>query len=836
MSKKQSKAARKRAQETAARRPAPQPPEEKTSVVDIPVASPAAHITPRTQPIMTATFNRKTLLWCLLPAVLLFLILSFQGGGDDRVIAIVTAAFLIVASIGKSPISNIRNRLSIPVLGVCAYLLLNATASLYSAYGSFASAEFGKILGAFCIFAILVFRLKLGYGRWVAATLSTITALFSLLSIDASSLKLFSGFYFQIMDSLGCTYGSLGTGYEEGVRITGIFGNPNILAGILAFGIFLGLYLVMTSKGGKDLLGNCLVLEINALGFLLAFSMGAIGMFIVSVLIYLAVESRDHRLPLLVLMIETALLGVIAAFPAYIGLGTEGASAWLPVLAGPVGGVLLWLLHVKVGIRLGEALKQHPKVALGAVLGIMLLLAAYVILAFQVAGPYQLQAGDTLRRSVYPSGGEYRLEGDWSGNVSVTVESQNSAQTIMHTSTILYQGDLSEAVFTVPDDSKVVYLNFTSPEGAELNQISLSDGERVKLGYKLLPGFAANRIQGLWANQNAIQRTEFFRDGLRIWQKSPIIGNGLGCVEGLVTSVQQFFYESRYVHNHYIQLLAEMGIPGLICFLFIIGSAAVTLLKRRREGGDPLLAALSACLAMMSLHAAVEAVWSISAYQTIALSILALLCIYFSHPVAKLTAKGAAWVFTLLVWIVSAVFACLLGGNVSAEEEYAQVKAGTRQQTPYTMTQLAQKDHYNWAQYKLDMAVNACDSEVPEFAETAARYANQVRQLGIYTIDYSLASYFYSTLEQWDQFFAVTREGILQAASRQECWQELFHLYESFFPGEDSENASWYAQQVLLLYDMLQEFNEGRMQQIVLDEGSTVFIQYMQQIAMMEKS
>ena len=44
------------------------------------------------------------------------------------------------------------------------------------------------------------------------------------------------------------------------------------------------------------------------------------------------------------------------------------------------------------------------------------------------------------------------------------------------------------------------------------------------------------------------------------------------------------------------------------------------------------------------------------------------------------------------------------------------------------MTELANMDRYNWAQYKLDMAVNAADSEVPEFAQTAALLEEQIAQ------------------------------------------------------------------------------------------------------------
>ena len=386
----------------------------------------------------------------------------------------------------------------------------------------------------------------------------------------------------------------------------------------------------------------------------------------------------------------------------------------------------------------------------------------------------------------------------------------------------------------MPEDSTVVYLDLSAQDGAALERLSLSGGPSVKLGYRLLPGFAANRLQGLWANQNAIQRTEFFRDGLRIYAQSPVIGNGLGSVEGLVTSVQSFYYESKYVHNHYIQVLAEMGIPGLLAFLAILGSAAVTLWKRRREGEeDALLPALCACLAMAALHAAAEAVWSLGQYQTMALLVLSMIAVCFGRPVTRLTSKTAALASSALLCLFSAVFAWLLYGNLTAERAYAEIQAGTRIQDAYSMTNLARRDRYGWAQYKLDMAVNAASSPVEEFAQTAASYAQDCRKLRVHSINFSLERYVYLPQGRYEELFTASREGIPQKASVSRTWQEEFSLYEEALRSDPEgvlDDIQWFADQVLQTEQMMHDYNADRMEPVTLTGDNLAFLERIQAV------
>ncbi len=400
---------------------------------------------------------------------------------------------------------------------------------------------------------------------------------------------------------------------------------------------------------------------------LLAFSLGGMAAFAAAVVLYLLLTPGEKRFSLLVTLAETALLALALAFAVLPFLGRAGLVGLWPLLAGPAGGVALW------GLQRVFRPAGRGRTAAAVTAGVVLAALAYVLLGYNWTGGVALDPGETLRRSVYPSGGSYQVAAQWDGGpVHVTVESQNTRQTVMHTSETLYQGPLEEADFAVPEDSRVVYFNFTAPQGARLERLTLSDGQKVPLGYPLFPSFVANRIQGLWANQNAIQRLEFFRDGLKIFARSPLIGSGLGCVEELVTAVQDFYYESMYVHNHYIQVMAEMGLLGLGAFVAMLALAALALWKgRRQEEVDPLLPALGACLAMMALHAGVEAVWSFSFYQLICLLLLGAICVRFARPVEKLAGKRAGRVAGLALCALALVGGGLMGGHVVAAKQYA---------------------------------------------------------------------------------------------------------------------------------------------------------------------
>lgn len=731
--------------------------------------------------------------------------------------ALILAALLLALP----RLSTLRERCSLPLLVLALVAVMDGVSTFYSVSGKFALSEFLKVVCALCLTLILLAAVPgegAQPGRRIASVLAGFSALAGLVSIDLISTRFLSDLVLSLLSPLTPDYLNL-SGLEAGVRMTSVFANPNVFAGVAGLGTLLSLGLVLSASSRRERCACAVCLYLNALSFLLAFSMGASATIALAFLAYLILERKERRARLLILMVETLLLTVAsAALVSLSSLDPWTGPRPIPLLCALLGAAALCAADCSLGQKLAQRLDGHSRGVLFLTAGVIAAGVVFVLLALRLTGPAQLQAGEGLRRSAYPEPGTYTLSVRADAPLSVQVESQNQQQTMMHTNTVLYQGEADGAVFTVPEDSLVVYFNFSSGQAVQIEgadyQGETGSGS-IPLHYKLLPGFIANRLQGLLANQNAIQRVVFFADGLKLFRRSPVIGLGLGAFENGIMSVQSFFYETKYAHNHYIQVLAETGIVGLLLFLALLAvSAAAVWRTFRREDAHPLVPALGAALVFMAGHAGVEVVFSSYPYLPIAFGTFALigLCCPGAFPLPK-KIRSIRTAALLGACALLAAFGVLLGMNMYA---YHMV---TQSATLGSLSFAARIDKYEWADYMLSYVIGAMDNDVDGAVRAQADgYAARLARVDSNTIPIYLAEYYLRTyrpqlgLEMAEKYVDYT-------SSRAETWQKAFDLLEIF-----EEDTDLYRAGVVRIAGMLETWNAENMGSIQLSEASEAFI------------
>ena len=748
--------------------------------------------------------------------LLFFLVMCLSSVSTAKGIALVAALCGIAALIFRH--KQVAARLSVPFLALSLWVIMNGISTLYATSGKFALRAFVVVLTSFCCVILLLAFAKgkdRQLGRGFATALEGAAAVAGLVSIDLLSTRLVSTVALGLLRLFTQDYTQL-TGVEAGVRMTSIFGNPNVFAGCMGIGVFLALGLAGTSQQRGHRRFHLVCLYINALSFFLAFSMGASGVIVVAFLVYLLLERKSARGAALVLMVETLILVAAAGFL----ISATSLVEWtgfqpVPLACVIVGAALLCVVDQFVGQRLGKVLESRTRVVLVLIGVVVVLLAAFAVVAMQLTGSASLESGESLRRAAYPQPGSYTLSVTADNPVNVTLESQNQEDTMMHTSTVIYSGPADGAVVEVPADSIVVYANFSAETAVTLERVALEgSGSAVEfpLGYKLLPEFIANRMQGLWANQNAIQRVVFFEDGMKLFGRSPIFGSGMGAFENGIVSVQSFYYETKYAHNHYIESLVETGVVGLVLFVGVLVTDLIAVIKSRRkpeEESNPLTSALGGALVFMAGYAAVEVVFSSYAYLPFAFGVFGLiaLCCGQTMPLSFVkegVRKAVSWVLAALLL----AYAVLLGCNLYAKSLV------NRQGSFESLEQAAALDKFEWADYALSYVLSSMQVEAPteEIQFKAAQYAQKLQKVDSNTIPLYLAQYYF---EQGDntQAFAMLNQYTDYVAADPETWQQSFNLIMQYY-----QEDPVYLEGVKALYQKMQDWNAEHMGTLILSD------------------
>lgn len=766
----------------------------------------------------------RAALFCLA----LFVVMTVQTG---QLTVLLMAGALLVC-VGRGPLRRFRERFCVPVLGLWAYALMNGLAAIYTPFGESAAPEFYKLAASFSLAAVLLARFDARHVRRLLWGFAAVSALLGLICLDtAGDGALFRAFNGAI-EWAGGSYAHIpqdGSG-----RVIGIYNDANVSASILALGTLVSLYLAHTGKGRWSRLPACFLLGISAQVFFLSMSRGAILCFGLSLLVWLAAEGKERRLRLFFLMFVSA--AVTVGFSVVI-MPMIGHETLLPLALTVVSGVVVFPLDLLLAGRLAGLLEGRGKAVAAVLLGLAVLCGAYAFAGFHVLGPYTFGMGMeySLRRAVSLPAGTYSFSGDWDqvqeGAVAAYVYTRTREEALMGRESVLMNESLSTGSFTIEEPAKI-HITFHGPEGAQLRRAALTDGDRefeVPLVYKLLPAVLMSRLHdGLLDHSSFLVRVQYMKDSWKVFLTSPIYGHGLGATEGLYTSVQPFFYESLYVHNHLLQSMTDMGLLGLAALLCVVGGSLWLILRRLREARDPLAAVLLACWAMMNVHSLMEINFSIRAFQCTAWLLLLLPVLLWGRPLGtrERVVKLGGWLLAVCLWAWLAVFGALLESHRAVLRETAEFSTDSVTEFLDALRDFTRRDVFDHESYQLEYVATVATVNDSHYNKERLEYVKEMRKSGTYTACSGLARYYYLPRMEFEELFACSREGIAQEASTNDAWNLQLNFYrEEVLPAAGTAYMDEFVGGVLALDEQLRTWSEGRLEEIVLSEENAIFLE-----------
>jgi len=778
--------------------------------------------------------------WFGIIVTLVLIFMLTLAGSSDNIIekwtGLISAIIIIFLLFTSKRTAVFKNNITPLFFSVTAYIIWGGISTFYAASGKFAIFEFSKLLVALCVYLFVLFYTnsnESGFKR-ISYIFSTIGCFFGIISIDAASTGILSGIFKSFFGLFTEAFQQNGV-FEQGIRITSIIGNPNIYSGFMAIAVLLSLYLVIHASDKRNSMIATSLLAVNALSYLLAFSMGSLFMFLLACLIMLGMTEKGNRISLFLLMSETAVLAFIFAFISMTGLGKAGFISLTPILALVLNAFCLYHLDARLRSNLNKKMDVNAKLLLRTALVIVIVVIGYTIAAFQISSDLTMNANESVMRAIYIPGGDYNLETESSSPIILSIESQNQYDLMRRTSTLLYSGSNDQPVtFTVPNDAKIVKVTLiSSTDKIKIFKAIYSgaaDGT-IHLKYPLLPGIIANRVQDLFANENLVQRTIFFNDGMKLFSKSPVMGRGLGGFENGIYSVQDFFYETKYAHNHYIQVLSDLGIIGFILYISILVFSIVSIIKSRIKSRSLYaVPVLAACTFQIFGQAIVDAIWSSGIFLGFSAAVLALINIFCTEPIKfkeSFNKNAVRIAQKTVIAVFSGIFILLLSSNLYAQ---AQAKDGVKNFGEIERYILMDRFEYN--DYKLSYLINASQSDDPEVQKKAEAYANDLVKVESNSLAPYIVAYNFETYLDFDAFEAA-KKGIANTKSYPNAWIRMFDTFEEYIDpvgahmddaAERLKGPKYYIDSVLDLYDALLERNNNSLDDIMLTPYNNAFI------------
>lgn len=725
---------------------------------------------------------------------------------------------------------------NLPSLLLLGYAAFSWVTIFWAMSGKFHLREWSKILIAVFFFLLVAMHKKFdgAFARRVMGAIAGISALYALLSVEAVSTGLTKTLLARLpaLDAEKIVF--------QNSRLNGIFGNANIEASIYAIGIFCAIALMCGAEKKWQRALWAAAAAVDALAFLLVFSMGAMACFAAAVVVYLIFAGKG-RVAALLRMLEAAVPAFLCGFAAFALLGGGRVGLVLPVLL--ANAAVAAVLELTVMEKLSCALERHQRAAFGVLIGAVLCVAVYAVAALYVTGPYTF--GMAIDRSARLSAGEHTITVEADGEVWLSIFSRNRLELLNVTQTGIYDGSAEGTVyFTVPEGSEITLVRMDAAEGVTVRSALIDETRALPLRYKLLPGFAADRIQFIGASTSEAQRETFRTDALRLWKLSPVVGNGVGAFETGVTSVQDYPYETKYVHQHYLQVLLEDGVVGLALFAGALAAMLLALWKKRKQMQENeyywLYPALCAEFVMNGAQMCWDVSMSMIVFLCMTYAVYGLIVATCAEPFAekaaaeengkKKKAQAKGFDTSLLARNIgigfTAVVLLTLCGNLYAASK-ANAPVGSTDEFMSNLSAAARLDLYEYNDKKLSYVVASLNEGGEAYRAQADEYAAQLAGAQSNTIPRYLVGYYLQT-EQYDKAIDEAILGASYSASDADTWDDCAALLnEALFqnmltPLLTEERAALMAK-LTEYYDALQAYNASALVPVELSESAQAF-------------
>lgn len=737
-----------------------------------------------------------TAIFCIMTV---FLLLSGAMVPGASLIKVPT--FLMILLLFYSLVSGKFNELTKTVItplmiSVSAYLVIYIVSLFYASTGQFALTVFSYYAGGVALFflTVLLVNRQSANGRYLLGIMASSIAVSGIFSIDAASTRILTrGLEWLVASLFKLDVVTIG-GFEAGTRMISVVGNPNVFGSLAALGTLASCYLFLSSTDKKERFFIVTLLSVNYVSMLYCFSLGSLlSMFFAIIVLFLA-AGKEARPKVVYVTLATILTAFLSVGFGFLGMGKTGPITILPLAALIFSTILLyWMLRFADGVAEKVATMDRKKIF---IILITLLFIIMLVLgsALTLSKPYTFSSADApIKRAVTLEPGSYQLEIQSTGSPlsRILIESQSYQQASTQTSTVLFDStDLSQPIdFKVPIDSEICFLYVYSEPVAVITGINVLDQtgtkiETIKPGYLLLPDFMANRLQGIFVNENAAQRLVFFQDGMKIAAMNPIIGLGPGAFESNVLTVQNYYYVTTTPHNHYIQTLDETGIIGLIAFLLIFVLSFIALFKKRKnDESRALYCVLFSMLAMIITHTMIEVTFAHGIYNMCVYLILGLVSgVYGQVTLTEKEKKkavilptyskvGALSICLLLLIIYTGQFAAMQLVNKAG-------KSGDLVTFLNTLKSGMILDFSNDVSYKTSY-INAYQAGLPEeYLLTSLNYAKDLEKHSSFGTMTELVNY-YLKIGQNEDAYRCLNTRITLMRYDEKAWNETFDLYRA---------------------------------------------------------